>query len=495
MTSRRQFDKINDEAISLSSSESTTSPISSPAVVVNDIHSQLNATAVHQIVKPESIDTVVKAIRSARRQNRAVCIAGGRHSMGAQAFATDGVMLDIRRLNKVLCFDDKSGLIEVESGIEWPELADYLLTTQHGRPHQWGFKQKQTGADRLTIGGAIASNIHGRGLTLKPLVQDIDSFTLINAGGDLIRCSRAENPGFFSLVIGGYGLFGFVYSATLKLAPRSKVRRIVQVIDIEEVMPCFERRIADGFLYGDFQFAINEASDSFLRKGVFSCYKPVDPNTPMAPDQKQLSEADWANLIFLAHVDKEQAFQRYADYYLSTSGQIYWSDMHQMSYYPDNYHIALDRHLHAKDKATELITEIYVERSALPLFMRDAGELLRRSKEDLIYGTVRLIEADDETFLNWAKKPYVCIIFNLHVQHTAEGMRRSADTFRKLIDLGVRYGGSYYLTYHKYATREQVLKCYPQFPEFLRLKKRYDSKEIFQSDWYRFYRKMFADVL
>ena len=151
MTIRRQFDKINDEAISLSSSELATSPISTPSLVVNDIHSQLNATAVHQIVKPESIDSVVKAIRSARRQNRAVCIAGGRHSMGAQAFATGGMMIDIRRLNRVLSFDDNSGLIEVESGIEWPELANYLLTTQHGRPQQWGFKQKQTGADRLSI--------------------------------------------------------------------------------------------------------------------------------------------------------------------------------------------------------------------------------------------------------------------------------------------------------------------------------------------------------
>lgn len=415
--------------------------------------------------------------------------------MGAQAFATDGIMLDIRRLNKVLSFDDKAGLIEVESGIEWPELADYLLAIQHGHSQQWGFKQKQTGADRLTIGGAIASNIHGRGLTMKPFVEDVDSFTLIDANGDVIRCSRSENPELFSLVIGGYGLFGLVYSATLRLTPRCKVQRIVQVIDIEEVMPGFERRIADGFLYGDYQFAINETSDSFLRKGVFSCYKPVDPNTPMSTDQKQLSEADWTELIYLAHVDKEQAFRRYADYYLSTSGQVYWSDTHQMSFYPDNYHLELDQRLQSNEKATELITEIYVERSSLSLFMNDAGELLRRSKDSLIYGTVRLIEADDETFLNWAKKPYVCIIFNLHVQHTPEGIRRSADTFRNLIDLGIRYGGSYYLTYHKYATREQVLKCYPQFPEFLRQKKRYDPKEVFQSDWYRFYKKMFVDVV
>lgn len=35
-------------------------------------------------------------------------------------------------------------------------------------------------------------------------------------------------------------------------------------------------------------------------------------------------------------------------------------------------------------------------------------------------GTIRLIERDDETFLAWARQPYACVIFNLHVVHTAE---------------------------------------------------------------------------
>jgi FAD/FMN-containing dehydrogenase len=61
--------------------------------------------------------------------------------------------------------------------------------------------------------------------------------------------------------------------------------------------------------------------------------------------------------------------------------------------------------------------------------------------------------------------------------------------------LAARRGGTYYLTYHRYATRNQVESCYPQFAEFLRLKKKYDSEEIFQSDWYRRYRTMFADTL
>jgi hypothetical protein len=52
-----------------------------------------------------------------------------------------------------------------------------------------------------------------------------------------------------------------------------------------------------------------------------------------------------------------------------------------------------------------------------------------------------------------------------------------------------------YLTYHRDATRRQVETCYPQFAEFLRLKKKYDPQERFQSNWYRDYKSMFADSL
>ncbi|MGH9197282.1 MAG: hypothetical protein ACRD1T_16275, partial [Acidimicrobiia bacterium] len=56
----------------------------------------------------------------------------------------------------------------------------------------------------------------------------------------------------------------------------------------------------------------------------------------------------------------------------------------------------------------------------------------------------------------------------------------------------VELGGSYYLTYHRFATRAQVEAAYPQFAEFLRLKRAYDPGELFQSDWYRHYRDLFG---
>src|SRR4030095_4111940 len=139
-----------------------------------------------------------------------------------------------------------------------------------------------------------------------------------------------------------------------------------------------------------------------------------------------------------------------------------------------------------------IITEIYVPRTDLPDFLAQAAELLRSNHTIVIYGTVRLIERDDESFLAWAKEPYACIIFNLLTFHTLDGLEASARSFRGLVDLAIAHGGSYYLTYHKFAKPEQVMACYPQFKQFLDLKRKYDPAERFESDWYRCYRNLFA---
>ncbi len=465
------------------------------SILVNDVHSQLNPTQVLGISQPRSLEDVQKLVGAARKSRKVVSIAGGRHAMGGQQFGGETLLIDIRKLSRVLNLDRKRGIIEVEAGIEWPELIDGYLALQNGNGQAWGIAQKQTGADRLTIAGTIAANAHGRGLKMKPFVSDVESFVLVDATGTAYTCSRTENPELFRLVHGGYGLFGVVTSVRLRLVPRRKVERVVEIRTMDDLIATFEKRIADGFQYGDFQFSIEQASDDFLHNGVFSCYRPVPMDTPIPSAEKQLTDENWRQLLYLAHTDEKQAFSRYADYYLSTNGQVYWSDLHQLSVYPDNYHREIDEKLHAPYSATEMITEINVPRPELKGFLDEVRGDFRKNRVELIYGTVRLIERDDESFLPWAKQPYACTIFNLHTVHSPEGLGRSEYAFRRLIDMAVRRGGTYYLTYHRYATRNQVESCYPQFAEFLRLKKKYDPEERFQSDWYRHYRAMFADSL
>ena len=492
MISRREF-LAGSVALAVTGSASRRPAQESESILVNDIHSQLNSTRVLGISQPRSLEDVQGVVRTARKDRKVISVAGGRHAMGGQQFGTDTLLLDARKLNRVLNLDRKRGIVEVEAGIEWPELIDAYLARQNGEGQVWGIAQKQTGADRLTLAGTIAANAHGRGLKMKPFVSDVESFVLVDATGKALTCSRTENQELFRLVHGGYGLFGIVTSVQLRLAQRKKVERVVEIRTVDDLIGAFDMRIADGFQYGDFQFSIENASEDFLHKGVFSCYRPVPIDTPMPPAEKQLTDENWRQLLYLAHTDEKQAFDKYAGYYLSTNGQVYWSDLHQLSIYPDNYHREIDSKLHSPYPATEIITEIDVPRPSLKGFLDEVREDFRKNRVELIYGTVRLIERDEESFLPWAKQPYACTIFNLHTVHSPEGLRQSENAFRRLIDMAIRRGGSYYLTYHRYATRNQVESCYPQFAEFLRLKKKYDPEERFQSDWYRHYRTMFAD--
>ena len=458
---------------------------------VNDIHSQLNEAEVEEVLEADTLAGIQAAVARAGELGRPLAVCGGRHAMGGQQFCSGGLLLDTRGVARVLGLDVERGTIEAEAGIQWPQLYAFLTAPENGGG-AWAFAQKQTGADRLTLGGAISANVHGRALTLPPIVADVESLVLVDAAGELRTCSRSVEPELFSLVVGGYGLFGVVYSVTLRLVPRRKVERVVEVRSIDGLVAAFDERVHSGFLYGDFQFATDPDSDEFLSAGVFSCYRPAPDDTPVPAGQRALSLEDWKGLLYLAHANKSEAFARYADHYLATSGQIYYSDGHQMSEYIDDYHVELDRVLGATQRATEMISELYVPRDRLADFVADVAEGFRRTDVDVIYGTIRLIERDDETFLPWARDRFACIIFNLHTEHTPEALERTAEAFRRLIDAASSRGGSYFLTYHRWATKEQLLRCYPQFPEFLAKKREYDPDELFQSDWYRYYRDLLA---
>ena len=136
--------------------------------------------------------------------------------MGGQQFASGAVVIDTRPMRRELRLDAKRGIVEADAGIQWPELVMPLIAMQKGQAPQWGIVQKQTGADRLTLGGALSSiftaaasssavhrrhrglHYHGREWSLAHLQPD------------------GEPRELFRLAIGGYGLFGVVTRVRLR---------------------------------------------------------------------------------------------------------------------------------------------------------------------------------------------------------------------------------------------------------------------------------------
>jgi FAD/FMN-containing dehydrogenase len=470
------------------------SPCASPArlpaqaVVLNDVHSRLNPTRIGSLLQPHDIDAAQSMVRAAARAGAPLVAMGARHSMGGQQFLRDGAVTDTGRLDRVVAFCPDVGRVTVEAGIRWPALIAWLAH-HPSNTRGWTIRQKQTGGDDFSLGGAFASNIHGRGLAFAPFVDDVESIDLLDADGELRHASRAHEPELFAHAAGGYGLFGLIVQITLRLVPRTTLEREVRLVRRADLISRFHDAIARGCTYGDFQFAIDASRADFLDLGVLSCYRPVAGTAP-DPEPIALRRSDFARLLALAHRDPGAAFERYAQHYLATHGQRYDSDAQQAGVDLHGYHALVDAELgHC---GSEMISELYVPRARLADFLEAAAEALRRERAQAIYGTVRLIERDDASHLAWAREPWACVVFNLHLRHDVVSLSRARHAFRALIDVALERGGSFYLTYHRWATREQLDAAYPQFAEFLRAKREFDPSQRFQSDWYRAMRALYG---
>lgn len=460
-------------------------------VLVNDVHTGLNPTWVASISRPTSLAEVQSLVKDCVKHSRAISVSGSRHAGGGQQFATDSVLLDMRAMNRVIDLDPKTGLLHVEAGVEWPELVQGYLSLQKENA-SWGIRQKQGGANRLTLGGALSANAHGHDLGSPPIISDVEWIEMVTADGSVNKCSRKEDAELFSLAVGGYGLFGIITAVGLRLVPRRKVRRHVEARTTAEVVALIERRAAAGAPYGYFQYSIDETSPGFLRTGILTTYENVSPETPLGKESTDIDPKLVTALLEIAHRDRGSAYRRYAKLELSKDRNVEWSDLHQLSTYPAGYHPEIEKRLGADYVGADLILEVYVPRNELIPLLEEARRILLASEMRLIYGTVRFIEQDKDSFLAWAKKRYACVIFCPHSSGETQDLKKTAEICRQLIRAATKRNGSFYLTYNRFATREELASAYLQFQDFLSLKKKYDPRELFQSDWYRYYKGLYA---
>lgn len=457
-------------------------------MLLNDVHSALNSTRVAEVVLVHDEQEVQEVVRRAGRDGLSIAVAGGRHAMGGQQFLTDGVVIDASALDAVTGLDSERGTVRVGAGVRWPALMAWLEQTQGEGAGHWSIRQKQTGADSLSIGGAVSSNVHGRGLTMGPIIDDIESMRIVDAHGEAVEISRGARPHLFAAACGGYGMFGVITEVTLRLQRRERLCRDVDVIDAADLPERFAASVAAGYRYGDWQFEIDPTSDGYLGCGIMSRYRPLteDEHGIEEPPSGRVALArdDWARLVGLARIDKRRAFQLYREHYLATDGQHYWSDAHQRATYLDNYAELLDAAHPGGERSTLMITELFVGREHLLSLLDAARRTLLTHDAEVIYGTVRLVEPDTTTLLAWARRPWACVVLNLLVEHTPDGIEQASTTFQALIDDAMSLGGSYYLTYHRWARAQQLVRAHPRIADFVEAKRMHDPDGRFRSDWY-----------
>ncbi len=140
-------------------------------------------------------------------------------------------------LNALLSFDLETGVVRCGAGVTLSDLLNVFV------PKGW-FLAVTPGTKFVTVGGAIASDVHGKNHHLMGCFSDyVDNFDLLLAGGEIVTCSRSQRSDLFYATCGGMGLTGIVIEATLRLKPiRSAFieQTILKARNLAEALSLFE---------------------------------------------------------------------------------------------------------------------------------------------------------------------------------------------------------------------------------------------------------------
>jgi L-gulonolactone oxidase len=180
------------------------------------------------VERPRSLQELTEAVRRAGERGLRVHAAGSGHSF-TEAALTDGIMLRIEALNRVLDADHDSGLVKVEAGISLRDLSAALWDL--------GLAMENLGdIDRQTLAGAISTATHGTGISLRNLSAQVEALELVLADGSVVEAAPDSDRDAYLAARVGIGALGVIYSVTLRAVPAFTLHRVETPRPIEEAL-------------------------------------------------------------------------------------------------------------------------------------------------------------------------------------------------------------------------------------------------------------------
>ena len=205
---------------------------------------------------------------------------GAGRSYGDVCLNADGSVILTERLNRILSFDADTGLLVAEPGVTFADLLAVFLPR--------GFRVPASpGTSFVTIGGAVANDIHGKNQHVAGCFGDcIEWLDLLCADGSLQRLSPTRNPALFDATIGGIGLTGIVTAVCIRLVPVPSPALLVRrrrVGGLDEFLEGFEQASSVPYSVGWIDVL---ASGAALGRGILETAEPA-PRGAVAPPPPQ----------------------------------------------------------------------------------------------------------------------------------------------------------------------------------------------------------------
>jgi len=239
------------------------------------------------VFKAQDIPGIRHALAAARAQGLSVIAHGAGHSYTDAALNTNGVIIDVTGMRRILSWDPERGIMQVEPGVTLRDMVRVTL------PDRWWPPVTPSTSD-ATIGGCVAMNVNGKNAwKCGSFGEHLLSLTVLLATGQALTLSPESNPQIFQAFVGSAGLLGIITSITLQLQPITSGNVDVLVrsaASFSEILTIFQEEQSADFLEA---WVDGFATGCSLGRGIVTCTryskahdgKSLHPQTFHVPDQ------------------------------------------------------------------------------------------------------------------------------------------------------------------------------------------------------------------
>jgi len=432
------------------------------------------------VVPAASVADLARALESAQAQGLSVTPRGAGHSYTDAALNTNGVVIDVTPMRRILSWDAAQGIMRVEPGVT---LQDVIRVAYHDG--WWPYVTPST--PEVTVGGCAAMNVNGRNAwKFGPFGAHVLALEVILPSGEVCTLAPERDPQLFYGFVGSVGLLGIITSLTLQLQHISSgfvaIRRR-RAASFEEIFAAFaeEERSSDLMEAWIDGFARGEQ----LGRGILTCAGlsdtagPVYPSLP-TPGRVETSLVSLAARWIRPALPWGVGLANDARHWLSR-----WSyglgrrALFPYTFWPPaafaGYHALLPQGaetFHAfvpALQAQEIFAQVLnysQEQGCLPIWC-----IIKQHRRD--------------PFL----LSYQVDGFSLELNYPRTGQTGQAlkPTLQRMIAIVIEAGGRFYLAKDHFLTHAQYRQSVGDeaVEAFLRLKRRYDPHMLLQSDLFR----------
>lgn len=382
-------------------------------------------------------------------------------SYGDSALATQ--VISTENLNHFIAFEESSGILTCEAGISLAQILSIFV------PRGW-FLPVTPGTKFVTIGGAIASDVHGKNHHVSGCFSNyVLSFKIIIANGNILECSRESNPDLFYATCGGMGLTGIIVSATIKLI-RIESAYINQVTfkakNLEEILTLFEENknatysvawidcLASGASLGRSLLMLGEHS----QQGCLTNSKDNKLTIPFTMPS------------FLLNQYSIQAFN--ALYYHKQQKSILENTVHY-----DTFFYPLDKlhhwnRLYGKNGFTQY--QFVIPKAAGLTGMTEILKEISASKRGSFLSVLKTFGPKNNNYLSFPIEGYT-LALDFKIE---SGLFKLLDRLDKIV---LHYDGRIYLTKDVHMSEATFKQSYEQWQTFKNIREKYSANKLFHS--------------